>query len=165
MKRTTALLLHSLLGLAAAGARCLGAPDPSAAANHIFAQKLVNDACHQDPSLILVGIHAVFPGTTGQVMVACNLDRIGKKDSADDFTAATGHRIIGIGTAKQGKYVVLLPLKDARGGFTGAAVGIAFPFHAGEAEAPFYAKAIAIEERMAAQLTGAAQLFAPVSAP
>jgi hypothetical protein len=168
---SSSLVPRSVLQLCAALAMLAAAPVARtaelgrAADNRIYAQRLVNEVAQAHPTLMLVGIHAIAPGASAPAMVACTLDRIGKVDSADDISAAKDHKIICAGTLKQSKYVVLLPLKDAHGDYTGAALGLAFPFHAGDDEPQFYLQAVAIAAALGQRLPSAAALFNPIDAP
>src|SRR5258708_14788973 len=75
---------------AAAAAAALG----KAADNAIYAQTLVNETMAKHPELLVLGMHAIKPGSKGSHMIAANLDRIGKDDDEDDLAVSKEHKTI-----------------------------------------------------------------------
>src|SRR4051794_3482185 len=101
------LLCASLIFLA--GGSVASAADEAAAVpnwgkaadNRILAQRLVNEQMAKHADLLVFGLHAIAPGAKEQTMIACNLDRIGKKDDDDDVAVVTERKIILVPNAKE----------------------------------------------------------------
>ncbi len=168
MKNTSRLVILSglLLGLILSAVSAETTPDPAwgkAADNKIYAQQLVNRTMAAHPELLVIGMHATKPGTTGQRMIASNLDRIGKHDDDDDIGVATEHKTICAPNLKETfKFEVLMPLKVASGQVLTAAIGFVFKYKAGDDEVKMHAKAVAIRDDLAKQTPSFEALFAPV---
>src|SRR6202011_2124119 len=88
-KSKTQVGLMALIGCmsltAASAAEKLG----KAADNAIYAQTLANEVMASHPELVVIGLHALKPGSKEETMIASNLDRIGKKDDEDDLRSHT----------------------------------------------------------------------------
>lgn len=138
--------------------------DPSwgkAADNHIFAQKLVNDILSGHPDLKVVGLHAVPPGAKDEVLIACNLDRIGKKDDDDDIAVATQRQsILSPNLTDPTKFEVQLPLFDIAHRVIGS-TGFVFNYHEGDDQIDLLKQATSIRDSIAYALPDKDALFAP----
>jgi len=161
---TSPIRLASLLflsGFAVAGLPAAPA-DPSwgkAADNKILAQTLVNDVLAHHSELIILGIHSVAPGTKDETLIACNLDRIGKKDDDDDIAVATeGKMILAPNLKESNKFEVQLPLLDAQGRVVGS-TGFVFHYHAGQDVVKLLQRALAIRADLATRIADHAALF------
>lgn len=137
--------------------------DPSfikAADNPIYAQKLVNELAANNPDLLVIGLHAIKPGTSRQLMIASNLDRIGKDDDDDDRAIVTEKKTILVPNPKEpNKFEVLLPLKDASGLIIGA-LGLVYNYKPGGDELKMHRKALALRDSLATKTPDLAALFA-----
>jgi iron complex outermembrane receptor protein len=141
-------------------------PEPQAnlgkaADNNIFAQTLVNQTMANHPELVVIGLHAIAPGATGETMIATNLDRIGKKDDDDDIAVATERKtILAPNLTDASRFEVQVPMHDASGKVIGA-IGLVFKYKAGDDEVQLHVKAVAIRDELAAQIATFDDLFKP----
>ena len=163
MKKTllsaTLLFVASLIPLhgQAPAAPVLG----KAADNKIYAQKLVNEVMAKNPDLLVVGFHAIAPGTTEQKMIASNLDRIGKDDDDDDKAVVNERKTICVPNAKEpNKFEIQVPMKDASGAIIGA-YGFVFLYKAGDDEVELHRKGVVLRDQLAKKIPNLAALFAP----
>jgi hypothetical protein len=161
------LLLASFVILtSAAGLWAAEAPAPvlgKAADNKIYAQKLVNEVMAKNPDLLVVGFHAIKPGTKDQVMIASNLDRIGKEDDDDDKAVVNERKTICVPNAKESnKFEVQVPMKDATGAIIGA-YGFVFLYKAGDDEVELHRKGVVLRDSLAKKIPNLAALFAPAA--
>ncbi len=132
-----------------------------AADNKIYAQKLVNELMAKNPDLLVVGFHAISPGTTEQKMIASNLDRIGKDDDDDDKAVVTERKTICVPNAKESnKFEVQVPMKDATGAIIGA-YGFVFLYKAGDDEVELHRKGVVLRDALSKKIPNLAALFAP----
>ena len=153
-----ALFLGSVAVLPAADAPVLG----KAADNKIYAQKLVNEVMATHPDLLVVGFHAIKPGTKDQVMIASNLDRIGKDDD-DDKAVVNERKTICVPNAKESnKFEIQVPMKDASGAIIGA-YGFVFQYKAGDDEVELHRKGVVLRDALAKRIPNLAALFAPAA--
>src|SRR5271154_7066275 len=82
--------------------------------NRIYAQALVNDLAQSNPDLIIVGFHAIAPGSTAEVMIASTLDRIGEKDDDEDLVVVSEQEMILAASIKEpAKFKVHMPMTDS----------------------------------------------------
>lgn len=154
-----ALFLGSVAALPAADAPVLG----KAADNKIYAQKLVNEVMATHPDLLVVGFHAIKPGTKDQVMIASNLDRIGKDDDDDDKAVVNERKTICVPNAKESnKFEIQVPMKDASGAIIGA-YGFVFQYKAGDDEVELHRKGVVLRDALAKRIPNLAALFAPAA--
>lgn len=152
------------LSLCAVGLRAEAASDPSwtkAADNKIFAQTYVNETMAKNPDLAFLGVHTFLPGTKDQRIIACNLDRIGKKDDEDDIGAAEIGKITLEPKPTKGEYEVLVPLHDASGKNIGA-LGVVYKYK-GEDPRKLLDKATKLRDEFAKKIKSADDLFKPAA--
>ena len=134
-----------------------------AADNKIYAQKLVGELTAGHPELLVVGFHAIAPGTKDQKMIATNLDRVGKKDDDDDIAVFVERKTILVPNAKEpNKFEVQLPMKDATGKIIGA-YGFVFQYKPGDDEVELHRKAVVIRDSLAQRIPNLAALFVPAA--
>jgi hypothetical protein len=97
--------------------------------------------------VIVLAMHVTSPKGGGNVILASNFGRIGKKAGADDMKVIdSGEPIIGVyGEGK--RYGVELPLRDASGKTIGA-LSVGFRYKAGEDEKMFLAKAEKVRDEL-----------------
>ena len=98
---TALVLMTALTSLRAQATAEEQATWVKAADNKIYAQQLVNEIMAAHPELLVVGFHAVAPGTKDQKMIATNLDRVGKKDDDDDLAVFAVRKTILVPNAKE----------------------------------------------------------------
>jgi len=127
--------------------------------NKIYAQTLVNELMSGNHDLLVVGLHAVAPKAKSETMIASNLNRIGKKDDADDIAVATCRKTILAPNLKEpDKFEVQVPLKDKNGNVIGA-TGLVFKYKQGDDELKLHAKALSIRDELARKIPNLAALF------
>lgn len=131
------------------------------AENPIYAQRLVDHLMATHPELLVIGLHAVPPGSKTEVMFATNLDRVGKEDDADDIGVVTEHKIaMAPNLTDPGKYEIEVPMLDASGHYIGGAAFV-FKYHPGADLVALLARALAIRDELAAKTPALSALFAP----
>ena len=159
----TSLLLFKLAASLAAlsGATVLGAADAPkytpAAANHIYAQKLVAEIMAAHPDLVAAGLHCVPAGGDKQAIIASTLDVIGKPSDPEDIlhgatTIAPSHKAPKLG--------IMLPLLDHAGKEIGS-LALQFKYQSGEDQVKYLAEATAIRDHVAQRIPALGDLFNP----
>lgn len=129
--------------------------DPTYTQPAAFAQQLVNQALAMHPEVILMAIHAQPPGH-GNLIVASNFGRIGKKGDEDDMRCIrTGKPNLEVNGPHFEDEVAL---KDKSGRTIGA-VGVVFNYKPGEDKQRLVATAEEIAREMQRQLPDASRLF------
>ncbi|HTU45548.1 MAG TPA: hypothetical protein VMA34_16475 [Terracidiphilus sp.] len=122
-----------------------------------FAQKLVNHALARHPEILLMAIHAQPPGH-GNVIVASDFGRIGKRGDEDDMRCIhTGKPNLEVNGPH---FEDELALKDAAGRTVGA-LGVVFNYKPGEDKERLIRIANEVAREMQRQLPDAARLFGP----
>jgi hypothetical protein len=122
-----------------------------------YAQSLVDQTLARHPNVIILALHSTPPNTPGNVIVASNIGRIGKKADEDDMN------VIKTGVPKLefndtgDRYEVELPLKDLSGDTLGA-VGVVFAYKKGDDTAAHQAEAIAIRDAIASRISNPVNL-------
>jgi len=130
--------------------------DPTYTQPAPFAQKLVDQALDKHPEVILLAIHAEVPGH-GNLIVASNFGRIGKKGDEDDMRCIhTGKPNLEVALPH---FEVELALKDTAGETLGA-VGVVFNYKTGDDKDRLVKIANQVESEMQRQLPNAAKLVA-----
>lgn len=122
-----------------------------------YAQKLVNGALDKHPEVLLMAIHAQPPGH-GNVIVASNFGRIGKKGDEDDMRCInTGKPNLEVNGSH---FEDELAFKDA-GGQTIGALGVVFNYKPGDDKQRLIRIAEEIGREMQRQIADASRLFGP----
>lgn len=120
-----------------------------------FAQRLVNQALERHSEVLLMAIHAQPPGH-GNVIVASNFDRIGKRGDEDDMRCIhTGKPNLEVNGPH---FEDELVLKDASGRTIGA-LGVVFNYKPGVDKQKLIGIANQIAGEMQRQIPNAARLF------
>ena len=123
----------------------------------LYAQRLVDRALARHPEVLLLAIHAQPPGH-GNVIVASNFDRIGKRGDQDDMRCIrSGKPNLEVNGPHFEDEVAL---KDASGRTIGA-IGVVFNYKPGEDKAPLIRAANDIEREMSRRIESPAALFGP----
>jgi len=105
----------------------------------IYAQELVDRAVANHPDLLVVVMHVTPPKADWNVVIASNIGRIGKPGDEDDLRViATGKPNLEVGHGGK-RYEVELVLRDVAGETLGA-LGLVWPYAAGQDKAPFEKK-------------------------
>jgi hypothetical protein len=129
--------------------------DPAYTQPAPFAQRLVNQALAMHPEVLLMAVHAQPPGH-GNVIVASNFGRIGKKGDEDDMRCIrTGKPNLEVNGPH---FEDELALKDKSGRTIGALSAV-FNYKPGEDKQPLIATAEEIGREMQRQLPEASRLF------
>lgn len=121
-----------------------------------LAQKLVDQALERHPEVLLMAIHAQPPGH-GNVIVASNFGRIGKRGDEDDMRCI--HTGISNLEVNGPHFEDELALKDASGRIIGA-LGVVFNYKPGADKQKLIGIANQIAREMQRQIPDAARLFA-----
>ena len=131
--------------------------DPTYTKPAPYAQELADKALARHPEVLLLAIHATPPGH-GNVIVASNFDRIGKRGDDDDMRCIrTGKPNLEVNGPHFEDEVAL---KDASGQTIGA-IGVVFNYKPGEDKAPLVRSAENIEHEMSHAIQQRATLFGP----
>ncbi|HEY9733251.1 MAG TPA: hypothetical protein V6C89_15135 [Drouetiella sp.] len=126
--------------------------------NKIYAQQLVNDVVKKHPDLLVVALHSKQSYEPVSRMIASNIDRIGKKDDADDQVVATERKIIiAPNTAGLNKIEVLLPLLDSNEICIGT-LGLVFKFEKGGNSVDVLKKALLLQKQLSSKIANSAAL-------
>jgi hypothetical protein len=143
--------------VAAGGAH---AAEPAKIPAHTYAQHLVDEtlAAHRD--VIIMAMHVTPPKAKENVIIASNIGRLGKPADEDDLRVVnTGKPNLEV-NPKGDHFEVEEPLRDVDGGIVGA-VGIVFPYKAGDDKAARHAEADAIVEALHRKISHAGNLMDP----
>ncbi len=136
-------------------------PLTKAADNKIYAQTLVNEMMAKHADLLIVGFHAIPPGTVDAIKIATNEDKVGRKDEPDDLMVSQDSKtILSPGLHGKNRFQVLLPLHDGPGNVIGA-LGLVFKYKEGDSDVEFLVKAKAIRDGLRKQIPALADLFKP----
>ena len=154
--RVKSMIRTALLILACALALPVGAQ----ISLKIYAQELVDQIVAKNPDLLVVAMHVTPPKSASNVIIASNIGRIGKPGDDDDM------RVINSGkpnleVAHGGhRYEVELVMHDVVGETIGA-LGLVWPYKAGQDKAAFEKKAVKIRDAMARRILNTANLMDP----
>ena len=82
-----------------------------------LAQSIIVKVKSQHDDISKLGLHAVPPGTTDNVIIACDIpSKIGKKSSATDLEKLAKATPIAVRVEKDKIFDLLIPITDASGG-------------------------------------------------
>lgn len=122
-----------------------------------YAQHLADEVVAQTPGLLVIAMHVSAPDYP---IVASNIGRIGKPADDDDKrvidSGKTNLEVAHGGT----RFEVELAMRDVDGKTVGA-IGLVFPYHAGQSKTALEHQAIAIRDRLARHTLNAASLLEP----
>ncbi len=153
MKRTSVSLILAV-GALFLGASALRADSP---APRTLAQALVDQAIGENPNMMVLGMHAIAPGTKDSAIIASNIGRIGKKDDDDDLDAFRKNSPVFEPVKEKHRYEVLIPMRQKDGKPIGV-MGMVFHWN-GEDEGLFLATATRIRDGMQAKIPSLDALF------
>jgi hypothetical protein len=133
--------------------------DPTTPVNS-YAQSLVDRVLAEHPGVIIVALHATPPKSPANVIVGSNIGRIGKKADEDDLevikTGASKLELNGTGD----RFEIEQQLKDVSGDVIGA-VGVVWPYKAGDDKAAHQKEADEINAWLAHRISNPANLVEP----
>jgi hypothetical protein len=170
MRRSNAIVLAAFLaGALVAPARQSGG-SPMAAdqpqkvqVSAPFAQQLVVKEKAMHPEIQKLGLHAVPPGQTQNVIIANNLpEKIGKVSSANDMKLVGPGQPVAVRIDKGGFYDTFVPLHDRVGQVIGFLV-MEVPFPTAGTEQGAIAKGTDIRDEIQQQVPALETLFGPAS--
>jgi hypothetical protein len=125
-----------------------------------YGQELVDRTVAKHPDLLVVVMHVTPPKSEGNVIVASNIGRIGKPGDEDDLRVVnTGKPNLEVGHGGE-RYEVELVMRDVSGATIGA-LGLVWPYKAGQDKAAFERKAEAIRDALARRILNTANLMDP----
>jgi hypothetical protein len=126
----------------------------------IYGQELVDRIVAKHPDLLVVVMHVTPPKSDRNVVIASNIGRIGKPGDEDDLRVIeTGRPNLEVAHGGA-RYEVELVMRDVAGETLGA-LGLVWPYAAGQDPAPFERKAEAICDALAKRILNAANLMDP----
>jgi hypothetical protein len=126
----------------------------------IYAQELVDRTVASNPDLLVVVMHVTPPKSSGNVIIASNIGRIGKPGDEDDMRVVdTGKPNLEVAHGGH-RYEVELVLRDVAGETIGA-LGLVWPYRPGQDKAPFEKKAEKIRDALALRILNTANLMDP----
>jgi hypothetical protein len=126
----------------------------------IYAQDLVDRTVAANPDLLVIVMHVTPPTARENVIIASNIGRIGKPGDEDDMRVIdTGKPNLEVAHSGD-RFEVELPLHDVNGATIGA-LGLVWPYRAGQDKAAFAAKADRIRDGLAKRTLNAANLMEP----
>lgn len=156
MTRSMLLAAAAIAAATAAHAAEPAKPMPK----HPYAQHLVDQALKAHPQVVIMAMHVTPPGAKENVIIASNIGRIGKPADADDLRVIqTGQPNLEVNKTGD-KFEVEAPLKDV-GGETIGALGVVFPYHAGDDKKARETEALAIRDQLARRIAHAGNLVDP----
>jgi hypothetical protein len=125
-----------------------------------YAQELVDRTVARNPDLLVVVMHVTPPKGAGNVIIASNIGRIGKPGDEDDLRVIeTGKPNLEVSHGGE-RYEVELVLRDAVGETIGA-LGLVWPYRAGDDKARFESQAIRIRDDLSRRILNAGNLMDP----
>ena len=126
----------------------------------IYAQQLVDDAIKRHPDVLVLAMHVTPPNSTDNVIIASNIGRIGKKADEDDLAVIkTGAPKLEVNKTGD-RFEVELPLLDASRRTIGA-LGVVFPYKAGDDKAKRQKQAEQIRDELARRISHIENLMEP----
>ena len=125
-----------------------------------YGQELVDQVIMKNPGLLVVVMHVSAPNLPNYPIIASNIGRYGKVADEDDMrvvsTEKTNLEVAHGGT----RFEVELVLRDVTGVNLGA-LGLVFPYKAGDSKAALEKKAIQIRDNLAKHILNAPNLVEP----
>ena len=123
-----------------------------------YAQTLTMRTVAKHPDLLVMMIHATPPGHDKNLIIGSNIGRFGKIADEDDARVIdNGATNLEVGGSDD-RFETELPLNDANGKRIGA-LGLVFPYKAGQDKDAIHAHGRAIRDEIAAQIPNNAALF------
>jgi hypothetical protein len=125
-----------------------------------YAQRLVDEAMARHPEVLVLAMHVTPPKSADNLIIASNIGRIGKKADEDDLRViATGKPNLEVNKTGD-RFEVELPLQDLSHRTVGA-LGVVFPYKAGDDKLALQKKAEMIRDEMRGRISHTANLMDP----
>lgn len=122
------------------------------------AQKLVDETVAKHPDVLVLAMHVTPPNSSKNVIIASNIGRIGKEADEDDLRViSTGKPNLEVNKTGD-RFEVELVLQDASGKTIGA-LGVVFPYKAGDKKSELQKRAERIRDDLRKQIPTLANLF------
>jgi len=122
-----------------------------------YGQDLVDQVIARNPGLLVVVMHVSPPNASNYPIIASNIGRFGKPADEDDIRVVSTEKT-NLEVARGGtRFEVELVLRDVAGSNIGA-LGLVFPYKAGESKSALENKAIAIRNWLATRILDAGNL-------
>lgn len=126
----------------------------------IYAQRLVDETIARHPEVVVLMMHVTPPKQADNVIIASNIGRIGKKADEDDLRVIhTGKPNLEVNKAGD-RFEAELPLLDISHRTVGA-LGVVFPYKAGDDKLALQKKAEAIRDELGGRISHTANLMDP----
>jgi hypothetical protein len=125
-----------------------------------YGQELVDQVVARNSGILVVVMHVTPPKSPDNVIIASNIGRIGKLGDDDDMRVVNTEKPnleVGHGGTR---FEVELVLRDITGGNVGA-LGLVFPYKAGESKTALEKKAVAIRDWLAKRILNVGNLVEP----
>jgi hypothetical protein len=126
-----------------------------------LAQALVDKVMAQHSDIGKVGIHAVPPGATDNVIIACNIrSKNGKKSSPADLEKLAAGKPVAARVDDEKIFDLLIPMTDAHGGdLSGGFVVMEVPFSKASSEEDALKIGVAVRDELQAQIPNKTALY------
>ena len=126
----------------------------------IYAQELVDRTVAANPDLLVIVMHVTPPQSQANVIIASNIGRIGKPGDEDDMRVInTGKTNLEVAHGGE-RFEVELVLRDLTGETIGA-LGLVWPYKAGQDKKAFEKKSERIRDGLARHTLNVANLMDP----
>ena len=152
MKHRVLIAVIALLGATSAGYA-------QASSLYPHAQALVEQVVAANPDMLDVLMHVTPPGSPNNIVIAAHLTHAnGEASGADDLgVMRSGKPLVEV--QKDGVRIgVLVQMRDA-GNHPIGALGLMYPYHAGDDQAAILRRSFRIRDRLARQISTTAVLF------
>lgn len=122
-----------------------------------YGQELVDQVIAKNPGLLVIVMHVSPPNLPNYPIIASNIGRYGKPADEDDMRVVNTEKT-NLEVAHGGsRFEVELVLRDVTGANLGA-LGLVFPYKAGDSKAALEKKAIQIRDYLARRILNAGSL-------
>jgi len=161
VKRTALFLLA--VAFAPGAFPASGQPAARVQVNAPFAEHLIMKEKAMHPEIYKLGLHAVPPGQSENVIVANNLpEKIGKVSSPNDMRLVASGEPVAVRVDKGSFFDTFVPLHDRTGKIIGFLV-MEVPFTTAATPEAAVQKGISIRDEVQARVPTLETLFAPTS--
>lgn len=159
------VVLAASLGLALMPVLASGQSQDPSTYMHVhapFAQALVMKVKEaHDSDLVKLGLHAVPPGETDNVIIAnITASKVGKKSSAADMAKLATNKPVAVRLEKDKTFDLLIPIHDAKGrDLSGGFVVMEVPFTKASTEEEAIKIGVAVRDDMQRQIPSMKALY------
>jgi hypothetical protein len=125
------------------------------------AQRLVVAELNKHPEIIKIGLHAIPPTASDNVIIACSVaSKIGKKSSPSDMENLAAAKPLSKRVDKEKIFDLMLPITDAHGGdLDGGFVVMEVPFSKATNEQEALKIGLAIRDDLQREIPSKAALY------